>query len=174
MKSLCLCVSVALLSVCLHAQAPATLYEGARLIIGDGSPAIEQGAILVERGVIAQVGRRDAMEIPSGVRRVDLSGKTVMPALIATHVHPGFQRGTTYAKENYTRDTVINDLDRALFFGVAVVQSQGIESGDLLYDLRAEQQQGKLSTARLMVAGRGIGAPNAGPAVRPTPAWPTK
>ena len=163
MKPLCLCVSVALLSASLNAQAPATLYEGARLIIGDGSPAIEQGAILVERGVIAQVGRRDAVEIPSGVRRVDLSGKTVMPALIATHVHPGFQRGTTYVKENYTRDTVINDLDRALFFGVAVVQSQGIETGDLLYDLRAEQQQGKLNTARLMVAGRGIGSPNAGP-----------
>ena len=163
MKSLWLLVAVALWPVSLQAQAPATLYEGARLIVGDGSPAIEQGAILVERGVIAQVGRRDAVEIPAGVRRVDLSGKTVMPALIATHVHPGFQRGTTYAKENYARDTVINDLDRALYFGVAVVQSQGIEAGDLLYDLRAGQQQGKLNTARLMVAGRGIGAPNAGP-----------
>ena len=163
MKSPWLLVAVALWPVSLYAQAPATLYEGARLIVGDGSPAIEQGAILVERGVIAQVGRRDAVEVPAGVRRVDLSGKTVMPALIATHVHPGFQRGTTYAKENYTRDTVINDLDRALYFGVAVVQSQGIEAGDLLYDLRAEQQQGKLNTARLMVAGRGIGAPNAGP-----------
>ena len=154
---------MALLSVSLQAQAPATLYEGARLIVGDGSPAIEQGAILVERGVIAEVGSRDAVKAPSGARRVDLSGKTVMPALIATHVHPGFQRGTTYVKDNYTRDTVINDLDRALYFGVSVVQSQGIETGDLLYDMRAEQQQGKLNTARLLVAGRGIGSPNAGP-----------
>jgi len=162
-KSLCLGVSVALLSVSLQAQAPATLYEGARIIIGDGSPAIEQGTILVEGGVITQVGPRDAVTIPSGVRRVDLSGKTVMPALIATHVHPGFQRGTTYVKDNYTRDTVINDLDRALYFGVSVVQSQGIEPGNLLYDMRAEQQQSTLNTARLMVAGRGIGSPNAGP-----------
>ena len=111
----------------------ATLYEGARLIIGDGSPAIEQGAILVERGVIAEVGSVAAVKAPAGVRRVDLTGKTVMPALIATHVHPGFQRGTTYVKDNYTRDTVLNDLDRALYFGVSVVQSQGIETGDLLY-----------------------------------------
>ena len=57
-KTLSLGVSVALLSVSLQAQAPATLYEGARIIIGDGSPAIEQGAILVERGVIAEVGSR--------------------------------------------------------------------------------------------------------------------
>lgn len=165
MKPLCLCVSVALLSASLQAQAqaPATLYEGARLIIGDGSPAIEQGAILVARGVIVEVGSRDAVKIPTGARRVDLSGKTVMPALIATHVHPGFQRGTTYVKDNYTRDTVINDLDRALYFGVSVVQSQGIEAGNLLYDLRLEQQQGQLNTARLLVAGRGIGSPNAGP-----------
>jgi imidazolonepropionase-like amidohydrolase len=149
--------------VSLHAQPPATLYEGARLIIGDLSPAIEQGAILVERGVIAEVGPRDAVKIPSGVRRVDLSGKTVMPALVATHVHPGFQRGTTYVKDNYTRQTVLNDLNRAFFFGVSVVQSQGIEPGTLLYDMRAEQQQRPLDTARLLVAGRGIGSPNAGP-----------
>jgi imidazolonepropionase-like amidohydrolase len=162
-KSLCLCVSVALLAATLQAQPQATLYEGARLIIGDGSPAIEQGAILVEGRVIAEVGSLDAVKAPAGVRRVDLSGKTVMPALIATHVHPGFQRGTTYAKDNYTRETVLNDLNRALYFGVSVVQSQGIESGDLLYEMRAEQRQGKLDTARLMVSGRGIGSPNAGP-----------
>ncbi len=52
----------------------------------------------------------------------------MMPALIATHVHPGFQRGTTYVRENYTADTIINDLNRALYFGVSVVQSQGIEA----------------------------------------------
>ena len=163
MRSLCVCVSVALLAATVHAQPPATLYEGARLIVGDGSPAIEQGAILVERGVIAEIGSVTAVNAPAGVRRVDLSGKTVMPPLIATHVHPGFQRGTTYVKDNYTRDTVLNDLNRALYFGVSVVQSQGIESGDLLYNMRAEQQQGKLDTARLMVSGRGIGSPNAGP-----------
>ena len=158
-----LCISVVLLAASLQAQAQTTLYEGARIIVGDGSPAIEQGAILVERGLIAEVGPRDKVTTPSGARRVDLSGKTVMPALIATHVHPGFQRGTTYVKDNYTRETVINDLDRSLYFGVSVVQSQGIEPGDLLFDLRAEQQQGKLNTARLLVAGRGIGSPNAGP-----------
>lgn len=163
MKSLCLGVSVALLTVSVQAQQQTTLYEGARLIIGDGSPVIEQGAIVVERGVISQIGRLDEVKPPSGARRVDLSTKTVMPMLIATHVHPGFQRGTTYVKENYTRETVMNDLDRALYFGVAVAQSQGIEAGDLLYDIRAEQRQGPASSARLLVAGRGIGSPNAGP-----------
>lgn len=154
---------ITLLAVPLEAQPPATLYAGARLIVGDGSPPIEQGAMLVAGGVIAQIGPLDAVAAPAGVRRVDLSGKTVMPMLIATHVHPGFQRGTTYAKANYTRETVINDLDRALYYGVSAVQSQGIEAGSLLDDVRAEQRQGRLHTARLLVAGRGIGSPNAGP-----------
>lgn len=163
MKPLCLCVSVALWSASLQTPPAATLYHGARIIVGDGSPAIEQGAILVEGGVIAQAGSLDAVKAPAGVMRVDLTGKTVMPALIATHVHPGFQKGATYVRDNYTRGTVINDLDRALYFGVSVVQSQGIETGDLLYDLRAEQQRGTVAATRLMVSGRGIGSPNAGP-----------
>ena len=141
-----------------------TLYEGARLISGDSSPVIERSAFLVENGRITQVGQQGQLKAPASVRRVDLSGKTVMPALIATHVHPGFQRGTTYVRENYTADTIINDLNRALYFGVSVVQSQGIETGDAMYQVRADQRAGKLApTARLMVAGRGIGSPNAGP-----------
>jgi imidazolonepropionase-like amidohydrolase len=157
----CLCLCFSLASSAAQAQ---TLYEGARLIPGDNSPVIERSAILVDGGRISQVGPQGQIKAAASVRRVDLSGKTIMPALIATHVHPGFQRGTTYVRENFTRETVINDLDRALYFGVSVVQSQGIESGDLMYEIRADQQAGKLKpTARLMLAGRGIGSPNAGP-----------
>ena len=158
--TLALCVSL-----CVAASVEGqTLYEGARLIPGDSSPVIERSAFLVEGGRITQVGRQGQVKAAAAIRRVDLSGKTVIPALIATHVHPGFQRGTTYVRENYTADTIITDLNRALYFGVSVVQSQGIETGDLMYQVRADQQAGKLSpTARLLVAGRGIGSPNAGP-----------
>jgi imidazolonepropionase-like amidohydrolase len=99
----------------------------------------------------------------NGARVVDLAGKTVMPTLISTHVHPGFQKGTSYVAANFTRETVLDDLERALYFGVSVVQSQGIERGDVLYRIRAEQKAGRLGGAELRVAGRGIGAPNAGP-----------
>ena len=37
-----------------------------------------------------------------------------------------------------------NDLSRALYFGVSVVQSQGIETGDVMYQIRADQHAGKL------------------------------
>jgi imidazolonepropionase-like amidohydrolase len=139
------------------------LYENARLIPGDGGAAIERAAMLAEQGVITRVGAAGRIAAPASVRRVDLTGKTVMPALIATHVHPGFQQGLSYSAANYTRETVVSDLARALYFGVSVVQSQGIETGDLFYQLRAEQANGRPPGALLQVAGRGIGSPNAGP-----------
>jgi imidazolonepropionase-like amidohydrolase len=147
--------------VCTHTLAQ--LYEGARLIPGDGGPAIESSAFLVERGVITRVGKKGEVVAPEKIQRVDLSGKTVMPTLISTHVHPGFQKGLNYGASNYTREVILNDLNLALYYGVGVVMSQGIERGDLLLQMRDEQVAGKLGGARVLVAGRGIGAPNAGP-----------
>src|SRR5262245_15995516 len=142
---------------------PVVLYEGARLIPGDGSAPVADSAFLVENGTIARVGKKGDVTAPRGASRIDLTGKTVMPALIDAHGHPGFQRGLTYSAANFTRENIIDDLNRALYFGVAVVQSQGIEKGEIAYQIRAEQEAGKLGGARLRIAGRGIGAPNAGP-----------
>jgi imidazolonepropionase-like amidohydrolase len=145
------------------ASLAAQLYEGARLIPGDGGPAMESAAFLVEGGKITQIGKRGEVKAPASVARVDLTGKTVMPTLISTHVHPGFQKGLTYGAGNYTREVILNDLNLAWYYGVSVVMSQGIERGDLAIQIRDEQAAGKLGGAKLLVAGRGIGAPNAGP-----------
>lgn len=145
-----------------QADAP-VLYENARLIPGDGGAVVERAALLAEKGVISRVGAAGSIAAPAAVKRVDLRGKTIIPALIAAHVHPGFQQGLSYAAANYTRETVLSDLARALYFGVSVVQSQGIETGDVFYQLRAEQSKGRPLGALLQVAGRGIGSPNAGP-----------
>ena len=49
--------------------APGTLFEGARVIVGDGSAAIENAAILVENGKITAVGRRGEVQAPAGAAR---------------------------------------------------------------------------------------------------------
>jgi imidazolonepropionase-like amidohydrolase len=57
------------------AQAPAsnrTLFEGAGLILGDGSAAIENSAFLVENGQFTKVGRKGEIAAPAGTVRVDL------------------------------------------------------------------------------------------------------
>ena len=141
----------------------AVLYEGARLIPGDGTAVIDAAAFLVERGTLTKAGRQGEIVAPAGATRINLAGKTVMPALINTHGHPGFQRGLSYSKDNYKRETIVADLNRALYFGVAAIMSQGIEVGDVMHEIRADQQAGREGGARLLFAGRGIGAPNAGP-----------
>ena len=158
--TLALCLSLAAAA----AASAQTLYEGMRLIPGDASPVIERAAMLVEGQRITRVGPAGSIKPPINARRIDLTGKTMMPALVATHVHPGFQRATTYVRDNYNAETIVNDLNRALYFGVSVAQSQGIETGDVMYQVRADQEAGKLPPLpKLLVAGRGIGSPNAGP-----------
>src|SRR5258707_7373474 len=139
------------------------LFEGARIIPGDGAPAIENGALLVEGGAITRIGRKGEIAPPAGAVRINLDDKTLMPAIVSAHVHPGFQKGLTYSAENFTRETILGDLNRALYFGISTVMSQGIEQGDVMYGIRADQAAGRLGGARLKLAGRGIGATNAGP-----------
>ena len=119
------------------------LYEGARLIPGNGSHAIASAAMLVENGRITRIGAKGSVNAPRAASRVDLTGKTIMPALINTHGHPGFQRGLTYSADNFTRETIMDDMNRALYFGVAAVQSQGIEKGEVMYEIRADQEAGQ-------------------------------
>ena len=145
------------------AFAQTLLFEGEPLIPGDGSPAVDNAALLVEGGAIVHLARKGDIGLPAGATRVDLTGKTVMPAIISTHVHPGFQRGLTYLAENFNRQTIMDDLNRALYFGVSTVMSLGIETGDVMFQIRADQAEGRVGGARLLLAGRGIGAPNAGP-----------
>jgi imidazolonepropionase-like amidohydrolase len=145
------------------ASAQVTLFEGARIIPGDGGAAIENGALLVEGGTITRIGRKGEIALPADANRIALDGKTLMPAIVSAHVHPGFQRGLSYSADNFTRETILDDLNRALYFGISTVMSHGIEKGDVMYRIRADQAAGRLGGARLMVAGRGIGAPNAGP-----------
>ena len=50
---------------------------------------IEDAALVMDRGIIAAVGNRDAVSIPSQERVVDLGDSILTPGLIDMHVHGG-------------------------------------------------------------------------------------
>src|SRR5260370_30280963 len=125
-----------------HGQARVTVFEGARVITGDGSPPIENAAIVVTGDRITAVGRRSEVAAPAGAARVDITGKTVMPALIDDHVHMGYRRGTSFTADNYTRENLIDMLERYAWYGVAAVLETGTGRGDLPYRVRAEARAG--------------------------------
>jgi imidazolonepropionase-like amidohydrolase len=134
----------------------ATLFEGARLIIGNGQ-TIESGAVLVDGDTITRVGARGGVPVPKNATRVDLTGKTVIPGIVLAHGHIGYLRGTTFARENYTRDNLIDHLNRYLYYGVVAMMSTGTDPGDLPYELRNQPHPGAL----FRTAGRGLAAPDA-------------
>ena len=145
-------------SALLFAQSPqpSTLFEGARIIIGDGR-AIENGALLVEGDTITRVGKKGDVAAPAGSTRVDLTGKTIMPGMVLAHGHIGYLRGTTFARENYTRANLIDHLNRYLYYGVVAMMSTGTDPGDIPFELRNGPHPGAL----FRTAGAGFAAPEA-------------
>jgi imidazolonepropionase-like amidohydrolase len=133
-----------------QAQGPAsgvTVFEGARLIVGDGSAPIENATLVVDGTKIVQAGRAADVRVPAGAARVSLAGKSVIPMLIDTHVHL-----------SPTRELVTRDLKRRAYFGVSAVLSMGTDNYDLL-DMRSQTIPG---AARFFSAGRGITMPEPG------------
>lgn len=126
----------------------ATVFEGARLIVGDGSEAIEDAVFIVENDRFTQVGSKADVEIPSGATRVDLGGKTVMPALVNAHVH--------LAPE---REARTDQVQHMAYYGAGAVLSLGLDTGDVPFEMRNELVR---DGARSQSAGRGITAPEPG------------
>ena len=138
-------------------QAPAVLYEGAQLITGDGGAAIERSAFLVENGRFTQVGREGEVRAVAGTVRVDLTGKTVIPALIDAHSHIGYMKDLTSGPQNYTRENILDHMHRFAYFGVAASQAMGSDFGELPFQIRDELGAGTdPDAARFLTAGRGL------------------
>ena len=139
----------------------ATLFEGARLILGDGQ-VIENGALLVADGRIEAVGTVDQVIAPEGSTVVDLSGKTVMPALIDAHAHLGYEGYTGWGAQYYSRANLIDHLERYAYYGFGAVFSAGSDPDDLALELERAQASGEVGGARF-VFGAGMAPPGQGP-----------
>ncbi len=63
------------------------LLSGARVITMRGDEIIEQGDLLIENNRITAIGKAGSLKAPKGVRRVNLTGKTVIPGLVDVHWH---------------------------------------------------------------------------------------
>ena len=110
------------------------------------------------------MGSQGEREPPAGAARVDLTGRTVIPALIDAHQHIGLTnvRDGTHSRDNYTRANLVEHLERAAYHGVAATMSLGLEADEALaFELRAAVVP---NGARFLTSGRGIAAtPLAGP-----------
>ncbi len=167
------CVALtAAVSVAVFAQTRATagpvLYEGARLVLGTDAAPIENGAFVVQNGRIAAIGPRASVRAPSGATRVDLTGKTVMPAIVNIHAHVGYEKWITAAgesrAENHTPENIHDHLQRQAFYGVGTVNDAGSVNLDIGKEYLVARDAGKFSSdaSRFTLMG-GVVPVNGGP-----------
>jgi len=130
------------------AQSNVTVFEGARVIVGDGRAAIENATIVMTGDRITQVGAANAVKAPAGATRVSLAGKTVMPAIVDAHVHT-----------STTGPELETDLRQRARFGVGAALSLGLDGTEAAFQQRGKTVPG---LARIFTAGRGITAPEKG------------
>ena len=151
-----LCAGLPLIAACAGADdnqasegAGVTVFEGARLIVGNDSAPIENATFLVRDGQIMQVGSMGDVPVPEGATLVNLTGKTVMPGIVDTHTH----------LRTDARESLVEDLQRRAYYGVVATVSLGREVGDVPYQIREEAVP---NASRFRLAGRGITGPEPG------------
>ncbi len=152
-----------LASALTYAQSDAVVYEGARLIIGDGSAPIENGAFAVQKGRITAIGPKGSLKIPAGAKHIDLAGKTVMPTMNNVHIHIGYEGFVSWGVANHTPENVLDHLEREAFFGVGTAMTMGDQPVDFAIRFQQDQRAGKFPPAARFFFAAGMAPPGGGP-----------
>ncbi len=96
------------------------LLDQLRVIVGDGN-VLTNAAVLLRGDTIVSVGASADIDIPADTTRIDLAGKTLLPALIDAHAHLGYEGTSSWGAQNYTRDNILNQLKRYAYYGFGAV-----------------------------------------------------
>lgn len=124
-----------------------TVFEGARLLTGDGT-VVEDAVFVVEDDRFVAAGPAGEIEIPDGATRMDLTGRTVMPAVVNAHVHL-----------SNDRDERTEQLRHMAYYGAGTVVSLGHDEGEVPFQMKGVAVS---DGARSLTAGRGITTPEPG------------
>ena len=103
------------------------------------------------------------MAVPAGATRVDVAGKTIMPAMINVHAHMGYEAYATWGARNHTAANLLDHLQREAFYGVAAATSVGSSPTAMSLQFQRDQQAGKFPPAARYLFMPGMAPPNGGP-----------
>jgi len=136
----------------LSAQA-SLLIENVTLIDGTGRPAVPNAWVLVEGDRITRVAVRE-IEAPRDSRRIDGSGKFLIPGLMDMHIHLSGGRGRGGPDEG----AGTRALHGFLYSGFTSVFDAG-NNPDYIFGLRTRERAGQMVAPRIFATGGVITAP---------------
>ena len=99
MRRLALLSLTALALSAMPALAQVTAITGGRVLTG--TSVIENGTVVIDGNRITAVGPSSSVRVPSGARRVDVAGKTIIPGLIDAHAHLGGESNGIIARQSW-------------------------------------------------------------------------
>lgn len=146
-----------------YSQTRVIVLDGARILDGNGGAPIENGRLVVQGGRVTAVGSATAVAAPQGATRIDLAGKTIMPAMINVHTHMGYEAYATWGARNQTAANLLDHLQREAFYGVAAATSVGTSPTEMSLQFQRDQQSGKFPLAAHYLFIPGFAPPNGGP-----------
>ncbi|HIC54050.1 MAG TPA: hypothetical protein EYO97_09480 [Gemmatimonadetes bacterium] len=136
----------------LSAQA-SLLIENVTLIDGTGRPAVPNAWVLVEGDRITRVAVRE-IEAPRDSRRIDGSGKFLIPGLMDMHIHLSGGRGRGGPDEG----AGTRALHGFLYSGFTSVFDAG-NNPDYIFGLRTRERAGQMVAPRIFATGGVVTAP---------------
>lgn len=140
------------LAACSRPETARTALIGATVIDGTGSPPRADQVVLIRGATIERVGPRVGFRLPRGTRKVDVSGRWIVPGLIDAHV-----RARPWS------------LPRFLAAGVTTVRDLH-EPGDSILPLARQSAQPGFPGPRIYAVGAALDhAPAIDPEAVPVP-----
>lgn len=144
-----------------------TVLTGARLIDGNGGEPIENAVIVIRGDRIESVGEAASVTIPDGAEQIDLTGKTIMPGMIALHVHLALTESLADNAANFNDANIANKLAQWGQYGVTHAVSMGWDKPTVWDVIDRQRNNGEFPGARLYSVGRGFGVPGGYPPNQP-------
>ena len=137
-----------------NASADTLLIENVTLINGTGRPSVAGASVLVDGDRISRIAR-GSIDPPRGTRRIDGTGKFLMPGLMDMHIHlRGSVELTPEGLFEVTTDMTrgIRVLHSYIYAGVTSVYDAG-NVPDYIMSLRADERSGALVSPRIFATG---------------------
>ena len=156
-------ISACLISVCFSPAlfAQSTYLIADRMIDVVEEEAIDNPVIGIEDGLIVSIGTESDTEIPAGAEIIDLTGYTLLPGMIDTHVHLNSDaevHGYRRLERSTPRQAItgVMNAQRTLLAGVTTVRNVGA-SGHTDLALRDAVNDGDVIGPRIFAAGPSLG-----------------